>query len=76
MKPKDTAEHFILSSSPHTHANVTVRRLMLDVTQPETLEKFRTADILDLGTGGGFPGIPLAILFRSEEHTSELQSRI
>ena len=31
MKPKDTAEHFILSSSPHTHANVTVRRLMLDV---------------------------------------------
>ena len=31
MKPKDTAEHFILSSSPHTHANASVRRIMLDV---------------------------------------------
>ena len=31
MKPKETAEHFILSSSPHTHANASVRRIMLDV---------------------------------------------
>ena len=31
MKPKDTAEHYILSSSPHTHANITVTRIMLDV---------------------------------------------
>ena len=31
MKPKETTEHYILSSSPHTHANVSVRRLMLDV---------------------------------------------
>jgi len=31
MKPKDTAEHFILSSSPHTHANSSVSRIMLDV---------------------------------------------
>ena len=31
MKPKDTAEHFILSSSPHTHAKASVRRIMLDV---------------------------------------------
>ena len=31
MKPKDTAEHYILSSSPHTHANASVRRIMLDV---------------------------------------------
>ena len=31
MKPKETAEHFILSSSPHAHANTSVRRIMLDV---------------------------------------------
>ena len=31
MKPKETAEHYILSSSPHTHANVSVSRIMLDV---------------------------------------------
>ena len=31
MKPKDTAEHYILSSSPHAHANSSVSRIMLDV---------------------------------------------
>ena len=31
MKPKDTAEHYILSSSPHAHAPVGVSQLMLDV---------------------------------------------
>ena len=31
MKPKDTSEHYILSSSPHTHANASVSRIMLDV---------------------------------------------
>lgn len=31
MKPKDTAEHFILSSSPHAHADSSVSRIMLDV---------------------------------------------
>ena len=31
MKPKDTSEHFILSSSPHAHGRITVDRLMLDV---------------------------------------------
>ena len=39
------------------------------LTQPETLEKFRTAEVLDLGTGGGFPGIPLAILFPEARFT-------
>ena len=31
MKPKETAEHYILSSSPHTHADTSVSRIMLDV---------------------------------------------
>ena len=31
MKPKDTAQHFILSSSPHAHAASSVSRIMLDV---------------------------------------------
>ncbi len=31
MKPKETAAHFILSSSPHAHANSSVSRIMLDV---------------------------------------------
>lgn len=31
MKPKDTQEHFVLSSSPHAHADSSVSRLMLDV---------------------------------------------
>jgi len=31
MKPQDTSEHFILSSSPHAHANSSVSRIMLDV---------------------------------------------
>ncbi|MBR2839160.1 MAG: RnfABCDGE type electron transport complex subunit D [Kiritimatiellae bacterium] len=31
MKPKETAEHYILSSSPHAHANSSVSRIMLDV---------------------------------------------
>ena len=31
MKPKETAEHYILSSSPHTHAQTSVSRIMLDV---------------------------------------------
>ena len=39
------------------------------LTEPESLEAFRKADVLDLGTGGGFPGIPLAILFPSAKFT-------
>ena len=45
----------------HILHSLSIARYLL--TRPDLLEKFRTADILDLGTGGGFPGIPLAILF-------------
>jgi electron transport complex protein RnfD len=31
MKPKETAKHFILSSSPHAHSHASVSRIMLDV---------------------------------------------
>ena len=31
MKPKETTEHYILSSSPHSPANSSVARIMLDV---------------------------------------------
>ena len=31
MKPKETSEHYILSSSPHTHSHSSVSRIMLDV---------------------------------------------
>ena len=31
MKPRETAEHYILSSSPHAHSDASVRRIMLDV---------------------------------------------
>ena len=31
MKPKETAAHYILSSSPHAHSNASVSRIMLDV---------------------------------------------
>ncbi len=45
----------------HVLHSLAIARYLL--TQPAALEKFRTAKVLDLGTGGGFPGIPLAILF-------------
>jgi len=38
-------------------------------TVPGLEEAFAGADILDLGTGGGFPGIPLAILYSQARFT-------
>ena len=39
--------------------------------RPEVLEKWKAGGVkvLDLGTGGGFPGIPLAILFPKVKFT-------
>ena len=31
MLPKQTTGHYVLSSSPHTHAKISVSALMLDV---------------------------------------------
>ncbi len=45
----------------HILHSLAIARYLL--TDAGLLERFRTADVLDLGTGGGFPGIPLAILF-------------
>ena len=38
-------------------------------TVPGLYEEFSQSKILDLGTGGGFPGIPLAILFPEARFT-------
>ena len=38
-------------------------------TQEGLEEQFAKADVLDLGTGGGFPGIPLAILYPEARFT-------
>ena len=38
-------------------------------TIPGLYEEFSQSKILDLGTGGGFPGIPLAILFPEAQFT-------
>ncbi|MBQ9893540.1 MAG: 16S rRNA (guanine(527)-N(7))-methyltransferase RsmG [Bacteroidales bacterium] len=36
---------------------------------PELYSSFASSSVLDLGTGGGFPGIPLAILFPDASFT-------
>ena len=39
------------------------------VSAPQLQERFASSSILDLGTGGGFPGIPLAIVYPGASFT-------
>lgn len=43
--------------------NLYVRHVLHSLAIPPVVRFRSEADILDLGTGGGFPGIPLAILY-------------
>ena len=47
--------------SHHVLHSLAIGRYLSEV--PGLWDSFASASILDLGTGGGFPGIPLAILF-------------
>ena len=47
--------------SHHVLHSLAIGRYLSEV--PGLWDSFATGSILDLGTGGGFPGIPLAILF-------------
>ena len=53
--------------SHHVLHSLAIARYLLTV--PGLPEQFSRAHILDLGTGGGFPGIPLAILFPDARFT-------
>ena len=47
----------------HVLHSLAIARYLLTV--PGLYDEFGSSSVLDLGTGGGFPGIPLAILFPS-----------
>ena len=51
----------------HVLHSLAIARYLLTV--PGLEESFAKADVLDLGTGGGFPGIPLAILYPEARFT-------
>lgn len=53
--------------SHHVLHSLAIARYLLTV--PGLPEQFSQAHVLDLGTGGGFPGIPLAILFPDAHFT-------
>lgn len=52
----------------HVLHSVAIAKYMQD-RMPELLGAMRGSSVLDIGTGGGFPGIPLAILFPETKFT-------
>ena len=50
-------------------ANLEVRHILHSLAIAKVMEFKSGAKVLDLGTGGGFPGIPLAILFPEVQFT-------
>ncbi len=70
-------EHVNLTSI--TDPEEFVRKHYLDSASIAVLPEFRDAgSIIDVGTGGGFPGVPLAVLYPEKQFTVEdsLQKRI
>lgn len=70
-------EHVNLTSI--TDPEEFVRKHYLDSASIAVLTEFRDAgSIIDVGTGGGFPGVPLAVLYPKKQFTVEdsLQKRI
>lgn len=51
----------------HVLHSLAIARYLQSV--PGLYDAFSSAEVLDLGTGGGFPGIPLAILFPEARFT-------
>lgn len=47
--------------------NILIRHIIDSISISKIIPKARTIKILDIGTGGGFPGIPLSILYKNHE---------
>jgi len=43
--------------------NLTVRHILHSLSIAKVFSFFKNSNVIDIGTGGGFPGIPLAVMF-------------